>query len=191
MFFLRLFLFLQMNLSLWRASGFCLQLTKQVESSLNAGFGGGSNNNQKKKKKSSSTGADAKLKPKQQWDRYSELKRENKIRVGVRIVGEENDKHDEWLEVGRIKSKENKYTEMAVYRQRAIIAEHSKRLYPLKVSIKKKIEWGYRYLSDSVEEWKTVDKSCMKDEVKGLERLCGFEGKPDAATGFYCVYDVS
>lgn len=61
-----------------------------------------------------------KLKPKQQWDRYSDFKREPKVQVAVRIQDGES---DEWLIVGRVKSKESKYTEAAVFRQRAIIAE--------------------------------------------------------------------
>jgi hypothetical protein len=134
-------------------------------SRLYAGFGGGGAKKKNVKK-------DLKLKPKQQWDRYTDLKREPKIRVSVRIIEEDN---KEWLEVGRIKSKESKYTEMAVFRQRAIIAEHARRLYPLQVSNKKTVEWGY--FSDDDDEWKAVDKSSMTDEVEGLEKLVGFEGK--------------
>jgi hypothetical protein len=139
-------------------------------SSLYAGgFGGGGGT---KKNNTSSSKKDLKLKPKQQWDRYTDLKREPKVRVAVRIIEEDN---NEWLEVGRIKSKESKYTEMAVFRQRAIIAEHARRLYPLQVSNKKTIEWGY--FSDDDDEWKAVDKSSINDEVEGLEKLVGFEGK--------------
>ena len=76
--------------------------------------------NDKKKKKSAEK--EKKLKPKQQWDRYSEFKREPKIHVGVRIKGDDS---SEWMEVGRVKSKDSQYTEAAVFRQRAIIAEVS------------------------------------------------------------------
>ena len=79
--------------------------------------------NDKKKKKSAEK--EKKLKPKQQWDRYSEFKREPKIHVGVRIKGDDS---SEWMEVGRVKSKDSQYTEAAVFRQRAIIAEVSLRL---------------------------------------------------------------
>ncbi|KAL3909616.1 MAG: hypothetical protein SGARI_002516 [Bacillariaceae sp.] len=86
------------------------------------GFGGGGKSGGDKKKKSSgaSDNKEAKLKPKQQWDRYSAFKKEPKIRVGVRS---KEDESDEWLEVGRVRSKDNQYTELAVARQRAIIAE--------------------------------------------------------------------
>ena len=75
------------------------------------GFGSPGDGGQKKKK-------ETKLKPKQQWDRFIGLKKEKKIRVAVRMSDE-----DEWLEVGNIKSKDDKYTEFALTRQRALIAE--------------------------------------------------------------------
>jgi hypothetical protein len=83
------------------------------------GGGGGKSIGEDKKKKPSK---DGKLKPKQQWDRYQAFKLETKIRVAVRC---KEDESDEWLEVGRVKTKDNKYTELAVARQRAIIAEVS------------------------------------------------------------------
>jgi hypothetical protein len=73
-----------------------------------AGFGGDSKSKE------------VKIKPKQQWDRYLDLKKEDKSPVAVRVIGE-----DEWLEVGSIKSKENSYTELSVARQRALIADVS------------------------------------------------------------------
>mmetsp|Transcript_12337 Transcript_12337/g.26013 ORF Transcript_12337/g.26013 Transcript_12337/m.26013 type:complete len:227 (+) Transcript_12337:121-801(+) len=158
------------------------------------GFGGGgmgkkSGGDKKNKKKNANK--ETKLKPKQQWDRYGDFKREPKIHVAVRI---KEDDSEEWLEVGRIKSKDNKFTEAAVFRQRAIIAEHAKRLYPVQLSSKKTLEWGYKSSDDDDKEdieWKAVDKSSMSEveEVEGFEKLVGFEGRPDPATGFYCVYD--
>ena len=93
------------------------------------GFGGEGESKSKKKSgfggkvKNEMKDNDSKLKPMQQWNRYKDLKGEPKIRVGVRIIGDDENK--DWLEVGRVKSKESKYTEMAVFRQRAIIAEVS------------------------------------------------------------------
>jgi hypothetical protein len=90
-----------------------------------SGFGGGGESKKKSgfggKNKNENKDNDGKLKPMQQWNRYKDLKSEPKILVGVRIIGDDDNK--DWLEVGRIKSKESKYTEMAVFRQRAIIAE--------------------------------------------------------------------
>lgn len=60
------------------------------------------------------------------------------------------------------------------------------------MSTKKTLEWGYNSGEDNENiEWKTVDKSSMDEAegVDGLEKLIGFEGRPDPASGFYCVYD--
>lgn len=149
------------------------------------GFGGGGGMGGKDKKKEKNA-KEIKLKPKQQWDRYAEFKREPKIQVGVRI---KEDDSDEWLEVGRVKSKDSANTEFAVFRQRAIIADHAKRLFPIQLSSKKTLEWGYQTGDGEDSEWKLVDKSCLTDAVEGLEKLVGFEGRPDPASGFYCVYD--
>ena len=114
--------------------------------------------------------------------------------------------NDDWLEVGRIKSKGNAYTEIAVARQRAIIADHARRLFPLQVSAKDTVQWGYLKEdgdgqapsqeegeeggdnNNSSGEWVVVDKSVLTDAQKGIEKEIGFEGRPDPATGFYCHY---
>ena len=67
-------------------------------------------------------------------------------------------------------------------------------MFPLQLSSKKTLEWGYNSASgdddeDGDDEWKIVDKSSMGEEVEGLEKLIGFEGRPDPASGFYCIYD--
>ena len=100
-----------------------------------AGFGGGGGGGATSKKKGGGKNRPKKnktppvtagYKPKQQWDRYSDLKRETKIRVAVRILDDDGDEeNNDWLEVGRIKSKENSYTAIAVALQRALIAEVS------------------------------------------------------------------
>lgn len=78
---------------------------------LKAGFGSG---DPKKKK-------EIKLKPKQQWDRYTgDLKKQKPYRVAVKAEGKDS---DEWLEVGNVKSIDGAYTKAAVARQRALIAE--------------------------------------------------------------------
>ena len=82
----------------------CRQMTL-----LNAGGGfGGAGSTDKK---------ESKLKPKQQWDRYIALKKESAVRVAVKVGT------DAWLEVGCIKSQDSSMTEIAVARQRALIAE--------------------------------------------------------------------
>jgi len=76
---------------------------------LSAGFGGGGSAQQKK---------EIKLKPKQQWDRYTALKKETPYKVAVKPADS-----DDWLEVGTVKSQGSNKTEIAVARQRALIAE--------------------------------------------------------------------
>jgi hypothetical protein len=69
----------------------------------------------------------AKLKAKQQWDRFLELKSEPKVKVGVRPVGSSQDNDGGsggWLEVGWVRSRSPlASTPVAVARQRALIAE--------------------------------------------------------------------
>eukprot|EP00545_Synedropsis_sp_CCMP1620_P012733 CAMPEP_0119008090 /NCGR_PEP_ID=MMETSP1176-20130426/3459_1 /TAXON_ID=265551 /ORGANISM="Synedropsis recta cf, Strain CCMP1620" /LENGTH=156 /DNA_ID=CAMNT_0006960357 /DNA_START=151 /DNA_END=621 /DNA_ORIENTATION=- len=142
-----------------------------------AGFGAPSAGGKKKK------GKELKLKPKQQWDRYLGLKKEISARVAVQIEGAED-----WLEVGRVKSRGNASTEAAVAKQRVLIAEHSRRLFPLKIGAKDtKVQWAY--LREGVEdEWVVVNKSILDGAIDGIEREIGFEGRPDPSTGFYCMY---
>ena len=88
-------------------------------------MGGGSKTKGKTKgKKSANTKSNPVLKPKGQWDRYAKMKKANGVRVACRVVAKEDDNQD-WYEVGRIKSEENEFTEMAVMTQRGIIAEVS------------------------------------------------------------------
>eukprot|EP00548_Thalassiothrix_antarctica_P006346 CAMPEP_0194145798 /NCGR_PEP_ID=MMETSP0152-20130528/18838_1 /TAXON_ID=1049557 /ORGANISM="Thalassiothrix antarctica, Strain L6-D1" /LENGTH=149 /DNA_ID=CAMNT_0038846139 /DNA_START=210 /DNA_END=662 /DNA_ORIENTATION=- len=123
-----------------------------------------------------------KLRPKQQWDRYFKLKTETALRVAVRI----KDKDSEWLEVGDVKSKENAYPEIAVAKHRGLISEHARRLFPLQILKSAKMEWAF--LEEESEEWVKVDITVLTDAPEGIEKLTGFEGRPDPATGFYCHY---
>ena len=151
-----------------------------------AGFGGSGGSSSTKKKKKNVVKL-PKLKAKSQWDRYNDMKQCKKITVGVRIVGEGED--EDWMEVGRVRSLNDEYTEVAVARQRALIAEHSKRLYPIKIPPNAAVEWGY-IVGDTEEEsqWMVVDKSKGDDAPKDIEKKIGFEGISDKATGFYCYY---
>lgn len=139
-----------------------------------AGFGGGATNKKSKSKKSTP------LKPKAQWDRYLALKNNPAVRVGVK-------KGEEWIDVGYVKSETEGMMEVAVARQRALIAEHAKRLYPLKISQKDVLEWGYMKSNDD-ETYTAVSKSVCDDAPHGIEKKIGFEGIPDPQTGFYCHY---
>ena len=38
--------------------------------------------------------------------------------------------------------------------------------------------------------WKVVNiKETLVNDTDGIEKDIGFEGTPDPATGFYCIYD--
>ena len=107
--------------------------------------------------------------------------------MAVRVVN--GDEKGEWLEVGRVKSEGDEFTEVAVAMQRGLIAEHAKRLLPLQVKPKDMVEWGYRATnSDDEPSWSPVDKSVCDDAPKGVEKKIGFEGSPDPNSGFYCHY---
>ena len=69
------------------------------------------------------------------------------------------------------------------------VLQHARRLFPLQVSTKDKIEWACWEGSDDDGSWTVVDKSAVDAAPEGVEKLIGFEGKPDPASGFYCVYD--
>ena len=84
------------------------------------GFGGGGFSKKKKGKKKNTTSQAIKFKPKQQWDRYLDMKGEDKIGVAVRC---KEDESEDWLFVGYVKSKAREYTEISVALQRALIAE--------------------------------------------------------------------
>lgn len=84
---------------------------------LLAGFGGGASKNGGKKAPSKQ----AKLKPKQQWDRFIDsLKGTAKMPVGVRM---KEDDSDEWIRVGAVRSKDDAFTAISVAMQRALIAD--------------------------------------------------------------------
>lgn len=103
-----------------------------IDTSLGAGFGASASAGSAKNNNDGN-----KLKPKQQWDRYmNDLKKMDKIRVGVRVEGGEGENND-WIEAGHIKSLDNLYTEVAVVRQRALIADVSKIV--LMISFSRKI----------------------------------------------------
>lgn len=153
-----------------------------------AGFGGGGGSAKGKKAKKAITLP--KVRAKAQWDRYADLKKCDKVRVGVRVTG--GDSIGEWMEVGKVKSENNGDAEVALVIQRALVAEHAKRIYPVQVPPNAVVEWGYLVESeedsDDDGEWSVADKSKGDDAPKGIEKKIGFEGKPDAATGFYCYY---
>lgn len=158
------------------------QTSPQSKTQLSmAGFGGGGGSSKKNKKGASLP----KLKAKTQWDRYADLKKSQKIVVGVKISGEE-----EWLEVGKVRSENDEHTLVAIARQRALIADHAKRLYPVKVPANAVLEWGYFVVGEEGGEnsWVLVDKASGADAPKGIEKKFGFEGISDKASGYYCYY---
>ena len=87
-----------------------------------AGFGGGAS--KKGGKKGKNKGAAQKLKPKSQWDKYLKMKKASSVKVAVRVSNEGSDA-GEWYEVGKVKSENDEFTELAVVLQRGIIADVS------------------------------------------------------------------
>ena len=56
------------------------------------------------------------------------------------------------------------------------------------MSAKKAVTWAY--FDEESDGWAPVDKSVLEGaSLDGIEKAIGFEGKPDPATGFYCIYD--
>ena len=76
---------------------------------------------------SSNESKDVKLKPKQQWDRYTTLKKENSVVVGVKVVVavsiDTEETASDWLVVGAVKSESTIPIDVAVARQRALLVE--------------------------------------------------------------------
>jgi len=143
------------------------------------GGGGGSG----KKKASSSSSTSSKLKPKTQWDRYGDMKKATDVKVGVK-----SSDNEDWFEVGYVKSENDEYTEIAVTRQRGLIAEHAIRLNPLKFSSKTKMEWAY--INAETDEWTKLDTTTTTStDEENVERKIGFEGIADPSSGYYCYYD--
>eukprot|EP00545_Synedropsis_sp_CCMP1620_P007664 CAMPEP_0119013778 /NCGR_PEP_ID=MMETSP1176-20130426/8936_1 /TAXON_ID=265551 /ORGANISM="Synedropsis recta cf, Strain CCMP1620" /LENGTH=226 /DNA_ID=CAMNT_0006966895 /DNA_START=90 /DNA_END=770 /DNA_ORIENTATION=+ len=155
-----------------------------------AGFGAAAPKKGKGTKKK-----DIKLKPKPQWDRYvgDDLKASDSVRVAVRVVestaptGADNDVC--WFEVGAVKSKENAHTEAAVIRHRLLIADHARRMFPLKILANDKLEWGYSTAEqqegddeDAVVDWIVAGK--VEDMPDDIDKLIGFQGLADPS-GFY------
>jgi hypothetical protein len=155
-----------------------------------AGFGAAAAAAPNNKKKNKKDVVPNKLKPKQQWDRYCSLalKASQRVRVAGRVINVDGKKEEssssEWFEVGFVKSKEDAYTEPAVIRQRVLLAEHARRLYPLQILAKDKLEWAYYANNENEEEeveWVVAGQVDMPEDI---EKWIGFEGLPDLS-GFY------
>lgn len=163
-----------------------------------AGFGASPSS--KKKDGAAKAKKDVKLKPKQQWDRYcsNDLKGCDIVRVAVRVItkssnkdddGDDDDSSRQWFETGTVKSKDNAYTPAAVIRHRMLIAEHSRRMFPLQIRAKDQLEWGYSCSTaaqaegDQDEtEWKVAGK--VENMPNDIDKLIGFQGLADPS-GFY------
>ena len=96
--------------------------TRRGESRMDmAGFGDASSNDNNNK--------EVKLKPKQQWDRYTALKQEPSVVVGVKVVltsttdDDDDDDKNGWFVVGAVKCASTISVDVAVARQRALLVE--------------------------------------------------------------------
>ena len=89
---------------------------------------------------SSNESKEVKLKPKQQWDRYTTLKKENSVVVGVKVVGaaviDTEETASDWLVVGAVKSESTIPIDVAVARQRALLVEVCiEKVHPLYIAL--------------------------------------------------------
>ncbi len=57
----------------------------------------------------------------------------------------------------------------------------------MQISPKDRIEWAY--WCDDKEDWVLVDPKQSLDLPDQWDKQIGFEGRPDPATGFYCLYN--
>jgi hypothetical protein len=87
---------------------------------------------------------------------------------------------------------------------RTRLQQHARRLYPLQISKQDKVEWAYSASSqrDANADDETVDDASNASppaswsiitpkEIAletGLEKKVGFQGRPDPASGYYCLY---
>ena len=57
------------------------------------------------------------------------------------------------------------------------------------MSAKDTIEWSV--WDPDAETWNIIDKNVLKtaDIPDGIEKMIGFEGRPDPASGYYCMYN--
>jgi hypothetical protein len=174
-----------------------------------AGFGAATPSTSSSSSSSSSSGdSGSKLKAKTQWDRYLELKQEaTSYIVGVKIVAEVGNDSD-WLVVGQVRCRDEKtLLAAAVARQRGLLADHAKRLFPLKVTPQVKLAWGYFQADTGSTEmtpttggttlsatgsWVVVDPKASDNsssKTKDFDKSIGYEGTPDPSTGYYCKYN--
>jgi hypothetical protein len=168
----------------------------KVPSRLLAGFGsgggGGTAAKKKNKKNTKETTKNTKLKPRQQWDRFlsEELKTAEVIRVACCKKDTEDANNKKWFEIGQVKSVDNAFTDAAVIRHRALMAEHARRMFPVQILVSDQLEWGYTINSEEGEEdsstvWTTVTKmnkeTVLPDDI---DKKIGFRGNADP-TGFY------
>lgn len=148
-----------------RQTPFAKRTTTTTSSIHMAGFGGAPKKGSKKKE----------LKPKTQWDRYTDLKTTSvSVRVAVRVM----DSGSEWFPVGAVRSKDDTHTEAAVIRHRVLIADHARRMFPIQILAKDKVEFAYAREGD---EWAVAGKVDMPDDI---DKNIGFEGLADPS-GFY------
>mmetsp|Transcript_27033 Transcript_27033/g.41459 ORF Transcript_27033/g.41459 Transcript_27033/m.41459 type:complete len:244 (-) Transcript_27033:37-768(-) len=177
------------------------QQRQQLAPLFMGGFGASnkktsSKNKKKNNKKKDTPTATSKIKPKAQWDRYNDdsMRDVPPVDVAVRVVvSDEEEPPRDWIPVGRVKSADNNsYTDIAVARQRALIADHVKRVAPGKVSPTDRIQWGYRNGNDDGDYWTVINAKELdaKETPPDIEKLIGFEGIPDPASGYYCKYDA-
>lgn len=124
----------------------------------------------------------APLKAKKQWDRHTALVKKGAV---LADVAARKDPDADWLLVGTVCAPDAAAARGAAARQRALIAEHAKRLHlPLQQLGKKAaVQVGYRPAAGAeFEPVKGEDGADIDADA------IGFEGVSDPGSGFYCHY---
>ena len=167
-----------------------------------AGFGGASSSSSSKRKtkkntkknksdSSTATATSPPLRPRKQWDLFvgDELKDADPIRVAVRGSS------GKWFEIGAVKSQDNAFRDAAVIRQRPLMADHARRMFPTQIFAKDRLEFGYTTTpaeslqhdnnTSSEEDWTLVGK--VEQMPESINNMIGFKGLPDPS-GFYAAF---
>jgi hypothetical protein len=115
---------------------------------------------------------------KSQWEAYMQLSSQGATAAAVAV---RKDDSSEWKPVGHVCVTNGGGTTAAAARQRALIAEHGKRVHlALKALGKAPVQVGVRVAVGTTTAYAVVGK---EDDTLPDGVQCGFEGVADASTG--------
>jgi len=132
----------------------------------------------------------AALQPKRQWDVYRKLVNEQgtvPASVFALVPGEE----EKWIEVGRVVADPAAGTaEQAAQMHKRLILEHAVRCHPVLAPKSNSLRCGIK-IGDAGDESQpsVLQKVEVPDSL--TQQACGFEGKEDPVSGYYCTYGAA